>query len=49
MLIRLSEQEVGVLNIVNVGYDSTKAITTASTKLLIDVVFQEPYRNCAMS
>jgi glyoxylase-like metal-dependent hydrolase (beta-lactamase superfamily II) len=34
-------QEVGVLNIVNVGYDSTNyyVIATASTKLLIDVGF----------
>jgi glyoxylase-like metal-dependent hydrolase (beta-lactamase superfamily II) len=41
MLMRLSEQEVGVLNIVNVGYDSTNyyVIAIASTKLLIDVGF----------
>jgi ribonuclease/clavin/mitogillin len=39
--MRRSAQEVGVLNIVNVGYDSTNyyVIATASTKLLIDVGF----------
>jgi len=38
--VRLSE-EVGVLNIVNVGYDSTNyyVIVSTSTKLLIDVGF----------
>src|SRR5215216_2335709 len=41
MLIRLPAQEVGMLNIVNVGYDSTNyyVIETASAKLLIDVGF----------
>src|SRR5215216_3210746 len=41
MLIRMPVQEFGMLNIVNVGYDSTNyyVIETASTKLLIDVGF----------
>jgi endoribonuclease LACTB2 len=39
--MRRLAQEVGVLNIVNVGYDSTNyyVIAAASTKLLIDVGF----------
>jgi endoribonuclease LACTB2 len=41
ILIGLSAQEVGMLNIVNVGYDSTNyyVVATAFTKLLIDVGF----------